>query len=304
MTMSPVSLFDNVKSNIAADCVHLEFAEFVEIMSAYSQDRFSCKTEAPLICATEFKDGRRRKANAGPSGMLVLDIDDHLDIDEVSATIVELGLEALLCSTASHRPDKHKFRVFLPLSEVADYDDHRLAWHVANIEVADGKSDSSKIGAESMFFVPGIYPNAPSVFQKFDGDSFTAQEWIDLHDDKNELEELTGLKPRKSTAVARNRLATTRLATTTNADLDLARTRLVTDKSLDEYRSPSGSFHHARFKLMMSMAGRARRFGIDVSHTELVHLFNQVDQEDGGYYQTPNYQTALLAEAQKALTLT
>jgi len=79
---------------------------------------------------------------------------------------------------------------------------------------------------------------------------------------------------------------------------------LVTDKSLDEYRSPSGAYHHARFKLLMSMAGRARRLGVDISHSELVHLFNQVDQEDGSFYQTPDYQTALLAEAEKALTLT
>lgn len=304
MTLGPVSLFDNIRSNIASDCENLDFDEFVQIMEAYSQDTFASKTDAPLVCMTQFKDGRRKKANAGQSAMLVLDIDDHLDVDDVASVLTTGGLAALLCSTASHRPNKHKFRVFIPLSDLADYEDHKLAWHVANLEIADGKADPSKIGCESMFFVPGIYPEAPKVFHRFDGITLNAEEWISLCGSRSEVQKMVGLKPGNGTHQKKHRPAQLPKTSSTDADLDLTRSRLVTDKSLDEYRCPSGAYHHARFRLLMSMAGRARRFGIDVSHTELVHLFNQVDQEDGGYYQTPNYQTALLAEAQKALTLT
>lgn len=304
MTVGPVSLFDNVKSNIASDCVNLNFDEFVQIMEAYSQDSFASKSDAPLICLTQFKGGRRKKANAGKSAMLVLDIDDHLDVDDVVSVLKADELRALLCSTASHRPDKHKFRVFIPLSDLADYDDHRLAWHVANLAIADGKADPSKIGAESMFFVPGIYPNAPRVFHRFDGITLSAEDWINLCGSRSDVQKMAGLKPHIRTPQKQHRPARRSFTGSNDADLDLARSRLVTDKSLDEYRSPSGAYHHARFKLLMSMAGRAHRLGVDVTHSDLVHLFNQVDQEDGGFYQTPDYQAALLAEAQKALTLT
>ena len=304
MTVGPVSLFENVKSNTASDCVNLDFDEFVQIMEAYSQDSFASKSEAPLICLTQFKDGRRKKANAGKSAMLVLDIDDYLDVDDVASVLKTYELKALLCSTASHRPDKHKFRVFIPLSDLADYDDHRLAWHVANLTIADGKADPSKIGAESMFFVPGIYPDAPSVFHRFYGVTLSADEWINLCGSRSDVQEMAGLKPRIRTHQKQHRPRQCSLVGSSDADLDLARSRLVTDKSLDEYRTPSGAYHHARFKLLMSMAGRARHLGVDISHSELVHLFNQVDQEDGSFYQTPDYQTALLAEAKKALTLT
>ena len=304
MTVGPVSLFDNVRSNIASDCVNLDFDEFVQIMEAYSQDSFASKSDAPLICLTQFEDGRRKKANAGKSAMLVLDIDDHLNVDDVASVLKADELTALLCSTASHRLDKHKFRVFIPLSDMADYDDHRLAWHVANLAIADGKADPSKIGSESMFFVPGIYPNAPSVFHRFDGVTLSADEWINLCGLRSDVQAMVGLKPRIRTHQKQHRTAQRSLVGSSDADLDLARSRLVTDRSLDEYRSPSGAYHHARFRLLMSMAGRARQLGVDISHNELVHLFNQVDQEDGSFYQTPDYQTALLAEAQKALTLT
>ncbi len=146
MDIGPVSLFDNVKSNKPADCMNFDFDDFVEIMSTYSRDKFSCKSDAPLICVTEFKDGRRSKANATQSGMVVLDIDDHLTVGEVLDNLRDEGIAALLCSTASHRDDHHKFRVFVPLLEIADYDDHVLAWHVLNHAVADGKADPSKIG--------------------------------------------------------------------------------------------------------------------------------------------------------------
>lgn len=302
MTFGPVSLFDNIRSNIASDCQNVDFDDFVQIMEAYSQDVFASKTDAPLICLTEFKEGKRRKANAAHSSMVVLDIDDHIDIEDVASTIEAEALAALLCSTASHRPDKHKFRVFVPLADVAAYDDHRLAWHVANLAIADGKADPSKVGAESMFFVPGAYPDAPNVFQRFDGSTLTAEEWIQLLGSKSDVERYAGLKPRYHAPKTKGGSRKTVHTCAVDADLDLARSRLVSDKAIDDYRVPSGSYHHARFKLLLSIAGRASRLGVDLTQADLVHLFNQIDQQDGGFYQTSDYQSAIWAEAQKALT--
>jgi len=306
MDIGPVSLFDGVKSNQPSDCQNLDFDTFVEIMEGYSKDEFASKSDAPLICLTAFKGGRRSKANATGSGMVVLDIDDHLTVEEVIDTLHTEEIAALLSSTASHRDDHHKFRVFIPLAEVANYDEHVLAWHVLNHAVADGKSDPSKIGCESMFFVPGTYPDAPLVFERIDGYSLPASGWIDLVGPEADILALSGKhvspKPRPSMPVKKRSAIASNAVT--DRDLDLSRSRLVSDKALDTYRSPAGSFHHARFALMMSMAGRAQRFGVMPTAEDLRSLFNQIDQEDGGYYQTPDHQNALLKEAQKALSNT
>jgi hypothetical protein len=306
MDIGPVSLFDGVKSNQPSDCQNLDFDTFVEIMEGFSRDEFASKSNAPLIYLTAFKGGRRSKANATGSGLVVLDIDDHLTVEEVIDTLHTEEIAALLSSTASHRDDHHKFRVFIPLAEVANYDEHVLAWHVLNHAVADGKSDPSKIGCESMFFVPGTYPDAPMVFERFDGYSLSASGWIDLVGTETDILALSGKhlppKLRPSVSVKKRRVLASNAAT--DRDLDLARSRLVSDAALEAYRSPAGSFHHARFALIMSMAGRAQRFGVMPTAEDLRSLFNQIDQEDGGYYQTPDHQNALLKEAQKALSST
>lgn len=306
MDVGPVSLFDCVKSNQPSDCQNLDFDTFVEIMEAYSQDKFASKNDASLICLTEFKGGRRSKANATRSGMVVLDIDDHLTVEAVIGNLRKEGIAALLCSTASHRDEHHKFRVFIPLAEVADYADHVLAWHVLNHAVADGKSDPSKIGCESMFFVPGTYPEASIVFERIEGYSLPASGWIDLVGTEADILALSGkhVSPKHSPSVAVKKRSRTSSTAITDSDLDLARSRLVSDAALDAYRSPAGSFHHARFALMMSMAGRAQRFGVMPTAEDLRSLFNQIDHEDGGYYQSPDHQSALLKEAQKALSST
>jgi hypothetical protein len=306
MKIGPVSIFDCVKSNRTSVCEYLDFETFVAIMNAYSHDEFASKNDAPLICMTEFQGDRRSKANATQSGMVVLDIDDHLTIEEVTEVLHQEGIAALLCSTASHRDEHHKFRIFIPLLDIADYDDHVLAWHVLNHAVADGKADPSKIGCESMFFVPGIYPNAPQVFELFDGYAWTASSWINQVGSKDDVMILAGKSisslQRSRASVSRTRQTSS--VPTDDADLDLNRTRLVSDKMLDAYRSPAGSYHHARFALLMSMAGRAIRLNLAPTASDLQFLFNQIDLEDGGYYQSAKYQAALLTEASKALSST
>ena len=84
--------------------------------------------------------------------------------------------------------------------------------------------------------------------------------------------------------------------------LDIYTTRLITDAAIAEYQSSWGDFHHARFRLMMHAAGRAKRLGYALDVDGLVSLFNQVDAIDGGYYLKHEDQKHVRADAAKALT--
>lgn len=305
----PVSLFDNVKSNQPSDCCDLDFDDFGDILEAYSQTTYSGKDAAPLICTTRFSNGYRRKSNATVSGIITLDIDDGIKIGAVCDAIDDLGITATVCSTASHRTEHHKFRVFVPLIEPASYEDHRLVWKVLNDTVSSGFADTSKIGCESMYYVPGTYPGAPTEFVRFSGDVYSAQEWIDAAGGRDAI---VSQAVSQGTAISGSITNEDRSHPVTHhngsrreagfADLSLARTRLITDRALAAYQSPVGSYHHARFTLMMSIAGRARTLRVNLSPEDLVSLFNQVDLDDGGHYQTPKYQKEIRAEAQKALS--
>lgn len=305
----PISLFDDVRSNQPSDCCDLEFDDFSDILEAYSQTKYPSKDAAPLICTTRFTNGYRRKSNATSSGIVTLDIDDGIQIGTVCGIIDDLDITATVCSTASHRSDHHKFRVFVPLIEPASYEDHRLVWWVLHDVVSGGFADTSKIGCESMYFVPGSYPEAPTEFVRFSGDVFSAQEWIDAAGGPDAIVKQANSQ---GIAVSGNRTRSDQSSPTSNqfgtrreacfADLSLARTRLITDRALAAYENPVGSYHHARFKLMMSIAGRAKTLKVNLGPDDLVNLFNQVDLSDGGHYQTPKYQQEIKAEAQKALS--
>jgi hypothetical protein len=305
MGIGPISLFETVKSNQAGDTEHLDFDQFVQVMKTYADECFESKAAAPLLCMTAFKVGRRSRANATVSSIVVLDIDDHITIEQVRATLTDTGLRALLCSTASHREHHHKFRVFVPLIEAVDHSTHILAWHVLNQLIADGKSDRSKIGCESMFFVPGHYPDAPSVFEDIPGDVYSADELVALVGTADDVMAL-GSPDRPTRQPMRHEGrsyggSSSTVSFVDDADLDLARTRLITDRALDLYRNPGGSYHHARFQLLMHIAARARYRGISLTDQNLLFLFNQVDREDGSFYQSPDDQRAILKEAQKSL---
>jgi hypothetical protein len=304
MAKCPVSLFDSVKNNKPTDFELIEFDGFVSLMTSFADEKFGDKDDAPLVCLTKFTGNLRRKSNATGSGLVVLDIDDHLTIDDVDLLIREVGVAALLCSTASHRLNQHKFRVFVPLLDVADYQPHVHAWHAINEVLANSLADPSKIGCESMFYVPGKYPNAPAVFEHYSGLTLSAAEWIELVGGEGHVSELAGNAVRTETSsTAKGVSRTVRpMSSASDADLDLYRTKLVTDKALDAYRQPQGSYHHARFALLLSMAGRARRMNVNVASNDLLTLFNQIDLEDGGHYQSQDNQKALLVEAQKAIS--
>jgi hypothetical protein len=295
----PLSFFESVTNPNAIEVGDLPFPAYVDFMSQYAEDEYPSKEAAPLFAATRFTEGKRRKANASQSGLIVLDIDDGQTIEDTWATVKDLHVSALLYSTASHREDHHKFRLCVPLSSNVSYEDHVKVWHALDYVFVDGMSDSSKIGCESLFYLPGKYPNAPSVFKVNDGMILGSRDWLDIAN----LQEVPDSDCVKSNTKTRSSPAKAMDGTRTASsdDLDIYETKLITEAALDKYRSSHGDWHHARFGLMMSMVGRAKRMGIDISQDDIIQLFNQVDQIDGGHYQTSKYQKEIANDAANAL---
>lgn len=302
----PLSLFESVKNPIAVDTEMINYDQFVIVMRDFASERRQSKSDAPLISATHFKNDKRSKCNATTSGLIILDIDEGMTIDTALNTAKEFEIACIVYSTASHKPEHHKFRVCIPLIEPIPYDQHRTTWHAVNSIFTNGGSDKSKVGCESLFYVPGIYPDSPTVFEENEGIVLCSEEWIEL---AAELDPEFNPEAKKSASTNYKkhrptvRAASTRVYSSTASpdDLDYYETRLLSEPALDKYNSSVGNWHHARFGLMMSIASRAERMGISLSSDDIVCLFNQVDELDGGHYQTSNYQKEIANDAQKVL---
>ncbi|WP_421980921.1 hypothetical protein [Roseibium sp.] len=293
----PLSFFESVRNPIPEETCELVFDEFTEIMSSFSEEPFASKEAAPLFSSTVFNQNRRSKKNATSSGLIVLDIDDGQTIDQTLDVVGHLNLAFLIYSTASHRDEHHKFRICVPLIAPVAYDEQVLCWRAVNYVFASDQSDATKAGCESLFYVPGTYPGAPTVFIQQDGDVYSAADWIDVAD----LPEQPASVERSIRCTVPAQSATPGASAATADDLDIYETRLITETALNKYQSAYGDWHTARFGLMLHMVGRARRIGIDITESDVVDLFNQVDAIDGSHYQTERYQKEITNDARKAV---
>jgi hypothetical protein len=293
----PLSFFESVSNPIPEETYELAFDEFIEIMANFSEDPFASKEAAPLFSSTAFNQNRRSKKNATSSGLIILDIDDGQTIDQTLDVVGHLNLACLVYSTASHRVDHHKFRVCVPLSAPVAYDEQVNCWRAVNYVFASDQSDSTKAGCESLFYVPGTYPGAPTVFIPQDGDIYSAADWTDVAD----LPKQPAPIERSIRSAVPISSATPVLRAANANDLDIYETRLITDAAMSKYQSADGDWHTARYGLMLHMVGRARLMGIGITDSDVVHLFNQVDDIDGGHYKSGKYQKEIRNDAAKAV---
>lgn len=298
----PIAYFERVTHNTVYEQLTPSFPEFVNLMRSFSDEQFMSKNDAPLIASTSFINNKRSKANATNSGLIILDVDHGCSIEDALSWIEVAEVECLICSTASHRNEHHKFRVCLPLSKPVNYDLAVAAWKGINGSLVGGVADSSKAGSESLFYVPGRYPSSPQVFHHITGDIHSAEAWIDAMEIQIEpcrtFPAATGELPRSRPA----RASISRgLRSASDTDLNLSRSRLVSEIALNAYLSSVGNYHHARFTLMLSIASRAQKMSVALTEAELIDLFNQVDLADGGHYQTPKYQCEINNDARKVL---
>ncbi len=301
----PISLFGDVQQNLTNEVDHLSFEEIVDFLQESSLAPYQSKEQAPLMASCEFRDGKRRKANVERSGLVMLDIDEEKVIDEVEDLFSELGVATFIYTTASHRPDHHKFRVGIPLSANVDGETYTRAWCALN-HLVDDVVDRSKRGAESLFYLPGDYPGTDGRFIVMNGEIIPAEVWIESvglpEDDVAFAAPIAGLSSRSPSRTPSPRL--TRLRDALNDGdrrVSLYDSKLVSERAKCAYLDTADNWHHARYRFMCSVSARAQKLGTNVAPEEIREIFNQLDLTDGGHYQGAADQKALLGDAMGAL---
>lgn len=299
----PISFFDDVRDRYAYAQVDLEFGEIADILQESLDDSYASKSAAPLLASCEFTESRRLKANVLRSGMVILDIDDGMQIDEAAERVTEAGVAAFIYTTASHRDDRHKFRVGLPLARAVDAETYRSAWAAWNF-VFDEVADPSKRGAESLFYLPGTYPSGRGRFLQFSGSILTADDLINvigLPVEETRPIELRSPGKGRSVASQSSMSANERASIDCSESKSIYDSRLVSDSAINAYLDTAQNWYHARYRFMCSVAATAARRRVPITAFELRDLFNQLDQIDGGFYGSAEDQQALLVEAQRAI---
>ena len=177
--------FDNERDNVGV----VESVPWADLATQLVDHKVGAKSGPCLACGTF--NGTRAKTTVGSRSIIMLDIESTKTgkvpppPQDVAARLEELDLSATVYSTFSHSDDAPRYRVVLPLDAKFEFpepcvrkDNAETAAHltarkidalvvqaVARMLGLDGVIDRSKLGSESLFFMPR-HPEGAAYFAK------------------------------------------------------------------------------------------------------------------------------------------
>lgn len=167
-----------------------DWAGFVLLLSEMADEAISgankdeCKAKARGLTACWFTgDGRRVKANAVAADFLWLDCEEGAANELVKAVtgLQAMALEAVVYTTASHRPPRDRFRIIVPLAtSISDHADYRRI--CLRLQASLGVSiDMGKLTMYALLFQPARYSSAAeNLFLHLPGASLSVKEWLSI----------------------------------------------------------------------------------------------------------------------------
>jgi hypothetical protein len=266
----PVAHFDHVKDNVPKNAT-TTWREFRDFLKAEADRQLARKEDARLFSPTIY-EGKRCKANATTSAMIVIDADESLMFDICYNAAVELGVEAILYTTASNRLGD-RFRIVIPLTGPVDPETYKQVSR-AICRVLGGpewKPDIGKIGPYNLFYLPGTYAEADNRFEALSGVILSARDWLELSPAEDPSSEQDQPSAKAKTVEA---------TWTTLTECPFVRGEWV-----DEYLSLGhGQWYRGLYTFMVRAAMSAGAQGFGLTAAQLADLARELDCLDGRHY--------------------
>jgi hypothetical protein len=298
----PFTFFASIKDIRGTEPGYATWPELVEDFLDQSREPYKKKEDAPLFTSAVFEPRHRLKRNVKHAGMVVLDVDGSRNpevatLGDVDAVFHEAGFAGLVYTTASHAPERHRFRILIPLLSVVSAETYTRAFWVMDT-LFGSTADITKFGAESLFYLPGDYAGVPNELRVYQGDILSGDTWAEFSPEPVKKER----PARKSQARAEVEVQVPRAQGGPEREADwssLWSCPLVTSSMIDDYRylRKSDNYHNGLYKFLVAVAGNADRRRYRLTADELERLARELDKFDGGYY--PNRD--LLREAENAI---
>jgi hypothetical protein len=271
----------------------IQWADFYDLLAAYSGVRFRGKQFAPLFAPTEFKliprgrsGGYRKAENATMAGMAVIDADGGLGFDEVVRLLTEYELSAIIYTTASNRHDD-RFRVVIPFAEPTDVETQKRGVEAICHFLSPGwRPDTSKNNCYSLFYMPGIYPDANNRFVHLTGSILPVDGWIEaVGQDQESIPD----------PLVRDRQFVTRDPTKVKWSL-LRNCWFVQEDWIHEYLGLSDGSYNGLYRFMVRVAAAAEARRIGLSAVELADLARHLELMSGRQHKSWSLATRNLEE--------
>jgi hypothetical protein len=279
----PVAYFNHVKDNEPQN-QPTTWEQFRNYLATKASRELARKEDARLFSPTTY-EGKRGKANATTSAMIAIDADEGLMFGDCYNALVELGLDAILHTTASNRTGD-RFRIVIPLTEQVDQETYkRVVLAICGLLGGPAwKPDITKIGPYNLFYLPGTYAGAENRFEALSGVVLSADDWLELSPPEDQ-------SPMPAQPSGNGKPGEVTWTT-------LSECPFVRGDWVDEYRSlGAGQWYRGLYRFMVRVAMSAGAQGFGLTASQLGELARELDRLDGGHYQDRN----LDREAENAL---
>jgi hypothetical protein len=290
----PFSYFDRVQENKSYNEFLLRWPDLVHRWSKIATKVYSTKTSAPLVSPTHFCSRKRKHDLAKTAGMVMLDSDDEVSLEEMVAILEGIWVAAIIYTSARNRPEEPRLRLMVPLERLVS---PRRYGEVARAIVRVIKSqltapdswkiDTTKYHCGDLFYVPGRYQRAVSDdgeefipvndFRSLDGEIWDAATWIGVADAVNPVLPDGPHAKRAAATVRTQRLPSSEIRFDRRSKWS---PETHCREKIADYLSLSDGRQAGLFGLMSSIACSAYYWRYDLSDGELAGIADDIQRRN------------------------
>ena len=111
------------------------------------------KAAVPLMLGGTLRDDRRKGNNVESYTVVILDVDENTTIEQAQDELTRMGCGWLISTTISHTPERHKFRILIPLDRPAAPDEY---YKIACYLLRRFGADTASASRSQAFFTPTV----------------------------------------------------------------------------------------------------------------------------------------------------
>ncbi|AVV56398.1 virulence protein E [Paenibacillus glucanolyticus] len=142
--------------------------------------------DGPAFVGGLVRTGRRKKENVDSRSLITLDVDRGDDDFLFSAELVLGGTAYVIYSTHSHRPEKPKYRLIIPVNRNMSPDEYAAVSRKLSEHIGMEYFDKTTFDVHRLMYLPSCSKDADPVLEVFEGEPLAVDrildEYADWHD--------------------------------------------------------------------------------------------------------------------------
>ncbi|MHB1651651.1 MAG: virulence-associated E family protein [Desulfitobacteriaceae bacterium] len=139
--------------------------------------------DGPAFVGGLVRGGRRKKENVDTRSLITLDVDHVVDDFLFSAELVLGGTAYVIYSTHSHRPEKPKYRLLVPVDRAMSPDEYAAVSRKLSEQIGMEYFDKTTFDVHRLMYLPSCSKDAKPMLEVYEGDPLNVDGMLAEYDD-------------------------------------------------------------------------------------------------------------------------